>query len=69
MEADQIRLAEEILDNLTETAGGQWQMPLQALSDENFTKLLASELFGVLTMRQAYLGYKSLLLSWITPAL
>lgn len=56
LEADQIRLAEEILDNLTETAGGQWQMPLQALSDENFTKLLASELFGVLTMRQAYFG-------------
>lgn len=56
LEADQIRLAEEILDNLTETAGGQWQMPLQALSDENFMKLLASELFGVLTMRQAYFG-------------
>ena len=56
LEADQIRLAEEILDNLTETGGGQWQMPLQALSDENFTKLLASELFGVLSMRQAYFG-------------
>lgn len=56
LEADQVRLAEEILDNLTETAGGQWQMSLQKLSDEEFTKLLSSELFGVLTMRQAYFG-------------
>ena len=56
LEADQVRLGEEILDNLTETAGGQWQMPLQKLSDEEFTKLLSGELFGVLTMRQAYFG-------------
>ena len=58
---DQLRWTETMLGDLMETAGGQWQQAITALTDDNFVMLIESELFGRYTMRQAYFALQLLI--------
>jgi hypothetical protein len=61
LEMDQVRWAEEMLGNLAETAGGQWQQRLTELGTANFSRLLESEIFGAYSMRQSYFALQILI--------